>query len=129
LTNKKTSPFDYVNSISFNKEYIEDKDDYVPYLTNKALSHFGDTVFYADEMNRRGGNISSDLQYDYLYHSIPAKKRYSGKWHKNAENEDLEIVKQEYKYSEKKAKEALQILNEDQLKILRQKYDFGGAKK
>lgn len=108
---------------------MDGNSDYVPYLTNRALSYFGDTVFYADEMNRRGENISPELQYDYLFYSIPSKKRYSGKWYKPVDDKDLEIVKQEYNYSEKKAKEALLILSEAQLKILRQKYDFGGAKK
>ena len=42
-------PFDFVNSINVSKDNLIEKDpncekDYVPFLTNRALSYFPDTV-------------------------------------------------------------------------------------
>ena len=53
-------PFDYVNSINFTKKNLMKntandelaEKDYVPFLTNKSLSYFTDTLLYANEMNR-----------------------------------------------------------------------------
>ena len=51
-------PFDYINSINFTKKNLmrgTENDDlaekgYVPYITNKTLSYFTDTLLYANEM-------------------------------------------------------------------------------
>ena len=49
------SPFDYLNAINLTKENMmvdaQSEKDYVPYLINRGLSMFQDTVLYANEMN------------------------------------------------------------------------------
>ena len=44
---------DWLNSINFNKEDLSyDIKDYPPYVINRCLSGFIDTIMYANEMNR-----------------------------------------------------------------------------
>ena len=123
MEQRKRSPFDYVNSVSFNKQYIYDVDDnqYVPFIINKALSYFSDTIFYADEINRRSF-LENSHQYDYYFYTLPPKKRYGGKWIKSEDNEDVRLVQEEYGYSKERAIEALKLLNQSQIQYLRDKY-------
>jgi len=54
------NPFDYVNSINTHKRNLmvgSENDElaekeYVPFLTNKALSYHTETLLYSNEMNR-----------------------------------------------------------------------------
>ena len=53
----KLSPFDFLNAINTTKEDLLEKDpqnikDYNPFMVNKGLSYFADTVMQANEMNR-----------------------------------------------------------------------------
>ena len=53
------NPFDYLNSINVSKQNLmrgsnDDavaEKDYVPYMVNRGLSYFQDTVVIANEMN------------------------------------------------------------------------------
>lgn len=120
-------PFDYVNSINHTKENLmvgTENDElaenlYVPYLTNKALSYFADTVFFANQINVHP-NIDNKLQYDYLLNSIRPRKRFA-KWVKSKDNNDLDMVKQYFNISDSKANQVLSILSPDQLELIRKK--------
>ena len=92
---------------------------YVPFLTNRSLSYFTDTLFYANEINNYP-HTDNKLQYDYLLNSIRPKKRFA-KWVKNIDSDDLEIVKQYYNYSTKKGLQALSILSPKQLQEITKK--------
>jgi len=41
------------------------------------------------------------------------------KWNKNAKEEDVELVKRYFNYNETKARDALKILNNNQLDMIR----------
>jgi len=124
------SPFDFINAINLTKKdlFAEDpmaKKDYTPFIVNRGLSYFPDTVLYANEMNRNAG-IPEDWQFFFLLNSISKKKRFS-KWHKkDAETESLRLVKEYFGYSDAKANEALSILTEDQLTMIKEKLYKGG---
>jgi len=111
------NPFDYVNSISFNKKDIMkdeyDEKQYPAFLVNKALSLYPDTIFYANEMNMRPGN-DNRLAYDYYLNSIRPRKRFS-KWFKRQDNENVEIVMEYYKVDYRLATEYLSILSKEQV--------------
>ncbi len=96
---------------------------YVPYLTNKSLSYFADTLMYANKVNVFA-HLDKKLQYEYLLNSIRPKKRFS-KWVKSEESDDLEMVKLYYNYSTKKAEQALSVLSSDQIKTIRNKVTGG----
>lgn len=122
------NPFDYVNSINFTKKDImEDEKSYAPFLINKALSYFPDTILYANEMNSNH-HLDNKLQYHYLLNSIRPKKRFS-KWAKKQDSDNLEIVKRFYDYNDQKAEQALSILSPSQIETIREKLSEGGAQK
>jgi hypothetical protein len=70
-------------------------------------------------------HLDPKLQFEYYLNSIRPMKRYA-KWVKRVDDENLEIVKQYYGYSNKKAKQALSILSKSQLNIIKQRLQKGG---
>jgi hypothetical protein len=103
----------------------EGYDDYKPFLINRSLSYHMDCVLYVNEMNIYPG-VDKDLQYQYLLNSIRPMKRKFQPWQKTEVLKDLECVKTYFGYSNEKAKEALHILNEDQIAEIRAKTNKGG---
>jgi len=123
--------FDFLNSINDNKKNLMNIDPgceriYVPYIINKSLSYFPDTLFEANMMNFYN-NISKKMQYDYYLLNIRKKKRFS-KWHKEktTASDDISIIKQYYGYSDKKAVEASKILTKEQINHLKNALNTGG---
>jgi len=129
-----TSPFDYINAISHTKkDLIRNSEDevraekeYNSYLVNKGLSYFIDTVLFANEMNSHH-HLAAKLQNDYLINTIRPKKRFA-KWVKKLSEDDLELVKLYYGYNDEKARQALSILSDDQLTLIKKKQEKGGIK-
>ena len=124
------TPFEFVNAINLTKQDLFKDDplaekDYSAFLVNKSLSFFPDTVLYANEMNLNS-DIPREWQFSVLLNSIPKKKRYSKWFKKNAETESFRLVKEYYGYSNEKIKEALTILTDDQLAMIKEKLYKGG---
>ena len=122
------SPFDFVNSITYNKQDLfEDpqaEKDYVPFLVNRALSYFPDTILYANAMNNP--NIPKQWQFEFLRNSVSKRKRFS-KWaKKTAVSDDIRAVQEFYKYSTEKALEVISILSRDEIEFIKQQMDKGG---
>lgn len=107
---------------------LEFEKTYNPYIVNRALSLQYDEVMYANEMNLLPGT-SKKMQYDYLLHSIRKYKRPYQKWLKRETIEKMEVIKEYYGYSNDKAKQALELLTDEQIGILRAKLDKGGVSK
>lgn len=124
-------PFDYINSINFTKKNLmkgSENDElaekgYVPYITNKTLSYFTDTLLYANEMNRYHF-LDNRLQYEFYLNSIRKKKRFA-KWAKADDNDDLTMISEFYQISLSKAKEAIKILSPEQIKTIKDKMEQG----
>jgi hypothetical protein len=110
----------------FQDEY--DYKDYKPFVVNRALSYHMDCVLYVNEMNIHTG-IDSDMQYSYLLNTIRPMKRKFQPWQKSEVDKDIECVKQYFGYSNERAKEALRILNDEQLAEIRIKTAKGGVNK
>lgn len=128
-----TNPFDYVNAINFNKQDImsgTENDElaesgYVPFLTNRSLSNFPDTILYANEMNMKH-HLDNKLQFHYLINSIRPKKRFS-KWAKRQDSDDFEAVKEYFKYNNTKTEQALSLLTPEQITKIKNKLKTGGT--
>jgi hypothetical protein len=123
------SPFDFINAINDTKKNLfEDPQatkDYKPFIVNRGLSYFPDTVLYANEMNKHP-DLDKDQQFSYFLNIISKKKRFS-KWSKkDADTASIELVKEYYGYSSEKAKEALSILSEQDLTMIKEKLYKGG---
>jgi hypothetical protein len=120
---------DILNSINQTKENLLSKDpklekDYVPYVINKCFSYFPETVFHANRMNMHSF-LDKKMQYDYYMYSVSKKKRFS-KWIKPEEDEKLELIKEVFGYSDKKAREVLDLFD---LKTLKELVQKGGQKR
>ena len=124
------NPFQYVTAISASKKNIMVDDiaekAYTPYMVNRSLSYFNDTVLMANEMNRYH-QIDNRLQFDFLLNIVRKKKRFS-KWMKPETVSDVEVVKDYYGYSNEKAKQALTLLTSEQINELKKKVYKGGRK-
>jgi len=123
------SPFDYVDFIFRKKKPEQELDfkDYAPFIVNRSLSYHLDCVLYANEMNLHPG-IDKDMQYQYFLNSIRPMKRKFEPWQKSKTDENIECVKAYFGYSNAKAKEALRILSDEQIAVIKTKTDTGGVK-
>ena len=124
------NPFEYCNAINYTKKDIMIDDiaekAYSPYMVNRQLSYFPDTVLAANEMNRNH-HIDNRLQFDFFINIIRKRKRFS-KWFKPEQISDLEVVKQYYGYSNEKARQVLTLLSTDNINELKNKVAKGGRK-
>ena len=125
------SPFEFIKAINETKEdvMVDDVSEkkYSPFIVNRGLSFFMDTIFQVNELNRNH-HLDSRLQFDYLLNSVRKKKMYS-KWLKPEKLQDLDVVKEYYGFSNEKAKDALSTLSEDQLAFIKDKLNQGGVEK
>jgi len=103
-----------LESINYTKEDVLDPNgkDYVPFVVNKSLSYFMDTVAYANEMNKYPF-LDKRMQYDYLKGSIRKRKRFSG-WVKKDKSDVIDPIIKYYDVSYRKALEYEKLLTEDQ---------------
>lgn len=123
-----STPFDYVNAVSYSKKDIADENfnkEYVPYIVNHALSFFIDTVLYANEMNINP-QLSAEMQYKFYMGSLRPRKRFA-KWPKYIEDPNIKLVQEVYKCNKDKARDALRILNAEQLAELKKIVNKGGV--
>ena len=124
---------DYLNTINQTKENLMDGDDpaweknYPPFIINKCMSQHLDTIMFANEMNQYQG-LDKKLQYDFFINIVRPRKRFSP-WGKKEKINNLDIVKKFYGYSTEKAMQALRILSDDQIEIIRDKLNTGGKKR
>ena len=125
------NPFDYVKAINTTKKNIMVDDitesEYQPFLINRSLSYFPDTVLYANEMNQQS-HLPARLQFDFFINIIKKRNRFS-KWFKPTEIQSIDIVKEYYGYSNEKAKSVLSLLNNKQIEDLKRRIYKGGRTK
>ena len=124
------NPFEYTNAINYTKKNIMVDDiaekQYNPFMVNRTLSYFNDTVLMANEMNLNH-HLDNRLQFDFFINIIRKKKRFS-KWNKPETVSDVEVVKQYYGYSNEKARQVLTLLTSKQIDELKKKVFKGGRK-
>jgi hypothetical protein len=126
------SPFDYVNEILYGKKKLivdeSTEKSYAPFLVNRSLSYHKDCVLYANEMNHLH-YLDKKLQNDFLLNIVRSQKRPFAKWVKAEKSEDLECIKQIFGFSDSKAREALRLLNKEQIQKLKEHTEIGGLRK
>lgn len=124
------SPFDFLNAINDNKQDLmldpDNEKKYVPFVVNRTLSYFSDTVHMANAMNQFN-HLDNKLQFHFFLNIIRKRKRFS-KWIKPTVESDVEAVKEYYGYSNEKARQILPLLSSDQITIIRNKVSKGGRK-
>ena len=121
---------EYLKAINTSKEKLMDGEDemwekkYPAYIVNKCLAPFQDTIFLVNEMNMNH-QIDKKLQFDFLLNTLRTRNRYTP-WLKAKKEKYLEYVKEYYGYSNEKAKSALNILNDEQIKTIMNSLNKGG---
>jgi len=124
---------DYLNAINHTKEKLLDSDDedwekkYPPFVVNKCVYPFQDTIMLVNEINQLP-HLDKKLQFDFLLNSVRSRRRFSP-WLKANKLDNLEDVKEYYGYSNEKAKQALDILTDEQIATIKQKLNKGGVRK
>jgi len=125
---------DYLNALNSTKEKLLDTDDltwekkYPPFIINKCLSMFYDCIAQVNEMNGYHF-LDKKTQFHFLLNSIRKRKRFGGKWLSQTKLKNLECVKEYYGYSNEKAKQALNILKDEQIEFIKESLNKGGRKK
>jgi hypothetical protein len=120
--------FDYFDSVSKTKTYLEPDAEYSPFFINRGLSQHLDTLFDANKMNLYGKVLDGKLHYDYLFYKIKKSNRY-GKWAKRENSEVIDSIRQFYRCSYKKAVEYSVLLNTEALQNIQKHLEKGGLKK
>jgi len=121
---------DYLNAINHEKTPLMDTEDevwekkYSPFIINKCLAPFPDTIHLVNEMNLHN-HLDSKLQFDFFLNTVRTRKRYTP-WMKASKTKNLEYVKEYYGYNNEKARSALKLLNDEQIKAIKSSLDKGG---
>ena len=121
---------EYLKAINETKEPLMDGEDeewekkYSPYIVNKCVAPFPDTILLVNEINQLH-HLDKKLQFDFLINSLRPRKRFTP-WMKAKKLDNLEYVKEYYGYSNDKAKTALEILNDEQISAIKKKLNKGG---
>ena len=121
---------DYLKAINETKELLMDTEDeewekkYLPFIVNKCVSPFPDSLMLCNEINQLP-HLDKKLQFDFLINSLRPRKRFTP-WLKAKKLEDIEYVKEFYGYNNAKAKAALDILSEEQISAIKRKTYKGG---
>ena len=115
------------------KDYLVDEQDEKAYTgdafrVNRALSYHMDCILYANQMNMNP-QLDGKLQYQYYINTIRSMKRKFQPWQKVDKNSDLDAVKEYFGFNNEKAKQALRILNNDQITLIKEKTNKGGVTK
>jgi hypothetical protein len=101
--------------------------EYNPFIVNRGLSNFPDSIAFANLMNKYP-LLDNKLQYSFYINILRKRKRFS-KWLKPETCENLEVIKTYYDYSNEKALQVLKILTDEQISILKEKVSHGGKRK
>lgn len=128
------NPFDFVKEIQQGKkDLIRTSENpekaegfYNPYIVNRALSFYVDSVMYANEMNVHR-DLDNLLQFDYLINSIrPMKRKHA--WIKKPEaDQDVDLMIEYFGMSRRKAEQALRVLTKEQITEIKRIAQKGGT--
>jgi len=105
----------------------EAENSYSPFIINRGLSYYQDTVLFANEMNRNT-HLDNRLQYDFLREGIRARKRFS-KWAKKSVPARIEVIKEYYGYSNAKAESIEDLVSDEDIAAMKKYLSKGGKKR
>jgi hypothetical protein len=142
----KLTPFDFIKSINEGKkgenflkdckadqslEYADPQSRdkaYVPFIVNRGLSYFKDTIIFANEMNIKN-DLPAKMQFDFYRNIITPKRRFS-KWGKKQKSSgDIEAIQKYYNYSREKAETVYPIFTHKQITQIHKYLNIGGINK
>jgi hypothetical protein len=99
-------------------EYPEAERLYVPFVVNRCLSYFPDTIMQANEMNMNS-HIDGKTQYDFLLNSTRSRRRFS-KWFKIETDPDVELIKTHFNVNTHRAREYKVLMTKHDIDTIRE---------
>lgn len=105
----------------------ETESTYVPFIINDIFSRYVDSIYAAEEMNRRP-NIPKEMQYRYLMNSMRKANRFS-KMPKFEKPYGFDAIQEFYKYNNRQTQEVLDILAPEEIQSIIDRIDKGGLRK
>lgn len=111
-------PFSVINDLNAGKEPKE-PEKFNPYITHRFFSFFPDTLFFVQLLNLNH-DLDPNHQLIFLANTIRPAKRWQ-KWLRKEQTDKYNTVQEWYRFSDRKTKEALAILTEEQIESLRYK--------
>lgn len=122
------SPFDIIGMVCSKKdpqwEDIEDK-EYVPFIINRGLSQFHDTIMLAAEVNFRH-QMPKKWQFDFYKHAIQPKKKRFAPWSKPENDALVNDISIAYGVNKRRAMGIRALLSDDDVKIFKELTRTGG---
>ena len=124
---------EYLNAINHSKESLMATEDesvekeYVPFVVNRCLSYFPDTIYFVNEVNKYH-MLPKNMQFDFLRLGVRKNKRYSS-WIKKQKLDKIDIIKQYFRYSDAKAIQVADLLSEEDLISMQEEMYTGGTQK
>ena len=106
---------------------VYNESDYPSWVVNRALSFYPDTILQVNEINQHS-QMPRTMQYKYLLYSVRKKNRYSP-WLKVKLDPGVQLIKEYFGYSTRKAREVLPMFTNEDLEELKLILDKGGCKK
>lgn len=127
---------DFLNSINWDKNNVirdsasmKAAEKFYPHFpVARSLSYHADSLLLVNELNTRGlseHGLSSLMQYEFLLHCLPRKKRFS-KWSKPTNDDKVDVIMQIYKYSYDKAQSVADIISDEDYEVLSRMLQTGG---
>ena len=129
-----SNPFDFINAVSFTKQDVirqasnpdQEAKGYVPWVTNKTLSYFEDSIIHANMMNKYAF-LTNQQQFDFFLNSINKRKRFA-KQAKKIASDDVQAIADYFGYSLRRAEESMKFLTQQQIDEIKKKTDVGGVR-
>lgn len=119
---------DYLNSINYEKKHVmedsRDEKEYYPFMVNRCMSYFPDSILQANQMNT-SWHLPKRMQYDYFFYGLRPRKRFS-KWEKITHPKEIDLIKRYFGYSTQKALDILPILTEADISAMYKGLNKGG---
>ncbi|HON83974.1 MAG TPA: hypothetical protein PLI22_07590 [Caldisericia bacterium] len=131
--NESLSLFDHLNNLTENKTEYDPMNDvqtksYEPYMINRYISMCDFYLPLVNEINKY--DIPKNVHYRYFLSSLPKRKqffKYISKG-KDVNKDDKEKIAKYFECGNREAEMYLEILSEDQVKTIVQKFDYGKTK-
>lgn len=98
---------------------------YPSFIINRLLSYHKDCILIVNAINKLP-HLDLQMQYEFLLTALSKKKRFS-KLHKAVKIEDLDMIKQYYKYNTERALEVMELHTAEDLRQIRDQLSEGGV--
>ena len=123
------NPFDYAHEL-ITKENLDDgmvdRKDYKQFLLNRTISYHPDLIEYVNALNQFP-DIKNKLHFDFFNTAVQKKKRSKKYWMKGKKLESLAIIKEYYKFSNRKCLEVLSVLSDKDIINIKDRLFKGGV--